>query len=154
MRIASSTEVAVPPATVFAFLIQRQNHWLLSGPKIELLELAESPEGHFGAQVLLRGPLRLRRHARTRIDTVREPWFLGGTVELGDHTTVHVGWHLRPANGNETRVVLSALPATLSRLDALLFLAGGTIWTRRLLASTLELLSNQLDPHRRSGRSR
>lgn len=45
MRIASSTVISVPPATVLAFLIEWQNHWLLSGPKIELLELAESPEG-------------------------------------------------------------------------------------------------------------
>jgi hypothetical protein len=144
-RITASRVVPAPPAEVFAFLAEWQNHRLLTGRSIRLLALAEDPDGRVQGLIQLRGPLGLRRVAQTTVATAREPSAIGGTARVGSRTFVHVDWEMHPAARGETHVVLSAAVATAGRLDSLLLLAGGKLWIRRLFAATLALLGRHVD---------
>jgi hypothetical protein len=73
---------------VFEFLAAPENHRLLAGRGIELLELGESDDGSIHGQIMIRGPLGMRRSARTRVLSSREPSFLSGTAPGGAGSTL------------------------------------------------------------------
>jgi hypothetical protein len=143
-RVAASSVVAAGPGMVFAFLVEPHNHRLLTGPKVRLLEIAEHPSGRIQGTVLIRGPLGIRRRARTRVLTAQDPECLSGVAELGDRTTVWVSWDLQASGSRDTEVILSAVASSLGSLDRILLFAGGKRWLRRLFAETLELLAAQM----------
>jgi hypothetical protein len=139
-RVAASSVVDAPPASVFAFLSDPRNHWLLAGPKVRVLEIADAPGSPIGGVMVIRGPAGIRRRARTRVVVSRDPSLLGGVAELGGSTTAWVAWDLRPSERGGTLVVLSAAVSSLGSLDRILLLAGGKRWIRGLFADTLERL--------------
>jgi hypothetical protein len=143
-RIAASTLVPEPRSLVFAFLADRNNHWQLAGRRIEPLEIGEDAKGQLSGVVAIRGPFGVRRKARTRIVTMREPRLLGGIAEIGGRTRAEVRWDLDELPGRGTRVVLSASVSSAGRLDRLLLGLGGRVWMERVFAGTLELLAGQL----------
>lgn len=145
IRIHTSKVVPVSPAATFAFLRQPQNHRRLATERIRLLELNVTEAGELsGALMLIRGPLGLRRLARTTLESAHEPAHLLGTAWVGAGTEVRVRWDLRPLAGDHTVVTLTATLISPAPLDRLLLLAGGRIWARRLFADTLERLAGQL----------
>jgi hypothetical protein len=144
LHIAASQVISAPPVVVFAFLAEPANHRLLAGRRVQLLELLDGSDGRIRGLVVIRGPLGLRRRARTRVISSSRPAFLAGAAQLGTHTIVQVRWDLQPFDSNRTRVLLSAGVTSVGSLDRLLLLAGGTAWIRHLFASTLELLADQV----------
>jgi hypothetical protein len=145
IRIASSTLVSAPRPLVFAFLADRDNHWHLAGRGIELLEIGEEADRRLSGLVLIRGPLGVRRRARTRVLDVREPALLGGVARVGRGTIAEVRWNLRDAAPSGTRVELSASVSAADRLDRALLALGGGFWMARLFDSTLSRLAERLD---------
>lgn len=133
------------PDEVFGFLVDLQNHWLLAGPFIEVLDL-EGPEGaHFGGRVRIHGPFGLRRTATTRVKGSEPPRRLFGTAEVGSRTEARVTWSLGEDGSEATRVRLEASVLRAGVLDRLFLALGGRLWLRRHFASTLEALSGQLN---------
>jgi hypothetical protein len=134
-RIEASGLVPVGRETVFAFLAELGNHWRLADRWIEVVSL----DGDSGGVVRMRGPLGLRRTARTRVLAARPPESLEGEAVLGA-TRARVCWRLEP-DGAGTRVTLSAEVLESGRLDRVLLAAGGRLWMRRRLGATLRRLS-------------
>lgn len=145
VRIIASSHVPAPRRLVFAFLADRNNHWHLAGRRIEPLEIEQDGAGQLSGLVVIRGPLGVRRRARTRVVEVREPMLLGGVAELGRRTAAVVRWDLGEVDGGAaTRVELSASVTAASPLDRLLLALGGRIWMEHVFATTLQLLAERL----------
>jgi hypothetical protein len=145
IHIAATSHVPASRRLVFAFLADRDNHWHLAGRRIEPLEIGQDAAGQLTGLVVVRGPLGMRRHARTRVVQVREPTLLGGVAELGRRTTAVVRWDLTEVTGGEaTRVELSASVTAASAGDRVLLALGGRAWMQHVFATTLELLAERL----------
>jgi hypothetical protein len=143
--IHTSRVVPVSPADTFAFLRRPENHRRLTTQRIQLLELNVTETGELsGALMVIHGPLGLRRLARTRLESTREPAQLLGTAWVGAGTQARVRWDLRPLADGHTVVTLTATFISPTLLDRLLLLAGGRLWAQRLFADTLERLAGQL----------
>jgi hypothetical protein len=145
IRIAASTHVPAPRSLVFAFLADRNNHWHLAGRSLEPLEIGQNGAGQLSGLVAIRGPLGIRRRARTRVITVDEPEVLAGVAELVGGTTADVCWELVDAGERGTLIELSATVTEASPLDGLLLALGGRVWMRRVFARTLELLARRVN---------
>jgi hypothetical protein len=80
-------EVPAARDDVFTFLAALPNHWTLANRWIEVVSLqtpAEAPRGSEpdGAVVRIRGPLGLRRTARTQVLSAEPPARICGRAEL------------------------------------------------------------------------
>lgn len=125
---------------MFAFLADPGNHWRLARERIEVIAVDSDGHGYMRGTVLLRGPLGVRRRARTAVVEVTPSRRLSGVASIGGRTRAEVTWSLAPAAGAATWVVLSADMLRLSRLDAILLAAGGRAWMRRLFSEVLVAL--------------
>jgi hypothetical protein len=144
--IAASGLVPAEREEVFAFLAELGNHWLVADRWIEVVSLDADGDG---GRVRVRGPLGLRRTARTRVEVVDPPAALEGTAVLGG-TVARVRWELRP-RGGATRVRLEARVERATALDRLLLAAGGRAWMRRRLAATVGGVAARCAAASRSG---
>ena len=125
--------VHAPPAELFAFLADLDEHWQLTDGAVERVGPNDG-----GAVVQIRGPFGLRRTATTRIDTAT-PRELTGTACVGADTVASVAWHLEPA-GAGTSVTLSVVVLRASAQDRLVLALGASAWLRGRLARALERL--------------
>jgi hypothetical protein len=141
IRIAASTHVSAPRPLVFAFLADRHNHWHLAGRSLEPLEIGQDRAGQLSGVVAIRGPLGIRRRARTRVVTVGEPEVLAGVAELVGGTTAEVCWELADGGERGTLVELSATVTAVTPRDRVLLALGGRVWMRRVFARTIDLLA-------------
>lgn len=130
-EIAAARFVAAPPATLFEFLADLENHWQLAGRFIEVVSLervtgdADAPA--IGGRVRMHGPFGLRRTAETRVVTAVPSTEMRGTARVGRRTHAEVRWDLRP-HAPGVRVELSAVVASADPLDRLLLAVGGRGW--------------------------
>ena len=159
MEISTRRTLPVGPEEAFAFLSRPDNHRRLATARVALRELDVTNHGELrGAAMMLRGPLWLRRPARTRVVSMRRPAHLAGTARVGSGTEVEVRWELVGAGpgagaGAGAEATVAVLTATVTRAaiaDRLLLAVGGRAWVRRLFAATLERLAAELceDPGR------
>ena len=138
---------AVPAAReeVFGFLAALPNHWALANRWIEVVSLrpaAAAPSESQGGMVRIKGPLGLRRTARTTVLSAQPPARMSGRAELPGGTRATVTWSLEDANPG-TRVRLTAEVEESSFLDRLMLALGGRAWMRRHFATVLESLATQ-----------
>ena len=139
--IEAAALVPAPQQDVFAFLSDLGNHWRLASRFVEVVELESTSGGDAPDRgvVRLRGPLGLRRTARTRVTAARPPRLMIGTADVADGTRARVSWTLAPRLG-QTRVRLSAEVDDARPLDRLLLALGGARWMRTRFAATLKRL--------------
>jgi hypothetical protein len=144
-RIAAERVVAAPPADVFDFLADLENHWLLADRFVEVLSLERPPGGGpaHGGDIRMRGPLGVGRTARTRVDRAQPPGSMAGTAFVGKRTEAHVLWTLTPV-ATGTLVRLEATVERAGRGDALLLAAGGRRWLERRFGSILATLAQRV----------
>lgn len=141
--ISASRLVRAERADVFAFLSDLENHWLIADRFVEVVELKGPPGARTGGRVLIRGPLGVRRTARTRVDFARPVEEMCGSAHIGDATSARVRWLLRE-DGGGTGVTLAANINRAGPLDRLLLALGGMAWMRGRFASTLAVLDARL----------
>jgi uncharacterized protein YndB with AHSA1/START domain len=145
-HIASAErDIAASADTLFTYLADLEQHWQLAGPSIEVVSL-ERPSGRGparGGVVCMRGPLGIRRAARTRVVEADPPTRLAGSAEVGSATLARVSWALRP-DGERTRVRLEATVEHASSLDRALLALGGRRWLERRFAAILETLERRV----------
>jgi hypothetical protein len=134
--------VPAPPGEVFAFLGDLENHWLLTGRRIQVLELNGPPGARSGGTVRLRGPLGLGRVARTTVVDTSPPAWMAGRAEIGGRTRGAVSWAIRAQNG-QSRVRLEATVEQAGILDRVILALGGRRWMQRVFLAALRRLSVQ-----------
>src|SRR4051794_17155353 len=135
--VYASGHLPAAPEDVYAFLADLDNHWRLIDRWAQIRDVA--PDG-MGATVRLRGPLGVRRTARTRVLAARPAHELVGEARVGPRTVGHVRWALRP-DGDGTFVELSATVPQAALLDRALLALGGRLWLRRRFATALRQLA-------------
>jgi Polyketide cyclase / dehydrase and lipid transport len=164
MEISARRALPVGPEEAFAFLSRPDNHHRLTTSGLQLRELHVTGDGELrGGLMVLRGPLWLRRPARTRVVSVRRPAHLAGTACVGSGTEVEVRWELDAVTGGAgaTVAILTATVTRLATTERVLLALGGRTWVRRLFAATLERLATELGtepgricpPRRREGQA-
>jgi hypothetical protein len=142
IEICARRPLPVGRDEAFAFLSRPHNHRRLVTDRIAIRELDVSSDGTLrGARMVLRGPLWLRRAARTRVVSFRSPAHLAGTARIGSGTEVKVRWDLERAGAGTTVAALSATVTRLALTERILLAVGGRAWVRRLFDATLERLA-------------
>jgi hypothetical protein len=136
--IAAHGLVPIGREAVFAFLAELDNHWLVADRWIEVVCLDDEGDG---GRVRIRGPLGLRRTARTQVRAAQPPARLEGRATLG-RTVARVQWELI-ARGEATLVRLEAHVLRAGLLDRLLLAAGGRAWLRRRFRVTIAGLARR-----------
>ena len=140
--------VPAPPAAVFGFLSELENHWKVADRFVDVLSLDGS-----GGVVRVSGPLGLRRTALTRVTAIEPPDRMEGTAEMGRHTRARVSWTLT-GRGDSTLVRLAATVERSSALDRLLLTLGGRAWLERRFASAVAKLALSFEERAAPARSR
>lgn len=128
-------------AAVFEFLADLDNHLLFHDRHIRIVQLDGDPGARQGGQLHLRGPLGLRRIARTEVLRRQPPHLMTGLARIGDRTVAHVHWALHPHTDEQTRVELTTTITSTSVVDRAMLGLGGRRWLRRRIAGTLATLA-------------
>lgn len=137
MRIEASGVVRATPEAVFRFLSQLENHWKLADRWIEVVELDDG-----SGRVRIRGPLGLRRTARTTVVDTEADHLIHGTAELSGGTVAKIAWHLNEdASGTSVRLVGQV--ERVAAADRMLLALGGERWLRHRFSRILETLARQ-----------
>ncbi len=138
--ISAEKLVPAPMEQVFAFLADLDDHWLLAGRFIEVVELEGAPGERRGGKVRIHGPLGVRRTAATAVEQVEPPTAIRGTASIGSITQAQVEWQLvEQASG--TRVGLSAEVLRATPLDSVVLALGGAWWLQRRFEEILAVLA-------------
>ena len=143
--ICATRLLPVDRAEVFGFLADLENHWRIADRFVDVVSLDGPPGARTGGQVRIRGPLGVRRTARTRVDAARPTEEMRGSAELGRGTSAEVRWSLRPRDDG-TAVTLTARIRHAGRADRLLLALGGLTWMRRRFDGALRALDDHLRP--------
>jgi len=151
IEISARRRLPVGPDEAFAFLSRPHNHRHLATARVSLGELEVTGDGQLhGARMVLRGPLWLRRRARTRVVSISRPAHLAGTARVGSGTVVEVRWDLERAGTRdagapaETSAALTARVTRLAAVERIALALGGRAWVRGLLEATLERLAAEV----------
>jgi hypothetical protein len=137
MTVVASRPVRASARAVYDFLERLPNHALITGGGLRLEGVAADGRG---ARISMRGPLGLRRTARTRVIVRRGPRAFGGTARVGRHTVAYVHWAIDAAGPDASLVTLSATVLRTGTLDRLLLAIGGRPWLARSFARAIVLL--------------
>jgi hypothetical protein len=143
--IVGTGQVGASPARVFAFLEDLENHRLLTGRAVAIEELDGPPGARTGSRVQLRGPLGIRRRARTRMLDSRAPRWMIGCAEIGRGTLALISWTIAE-DRTGSRVRLEAEIGRLGVFDRVLLALGGRRWMRRLFEESVTALAERLAP--------
>lgn len=136
---ATPTRAAAP--AVYDFLERLSNHALITGSGLRLQGVADDGRG---ARIALRGPLGIRRTARTCVTCLRRPRHFGGTAAVGRHTVAYVHWTI-DRTGSGSLVTLSATILRAGPLDRLLLVLGGRRWLTRSFQRAVMLLGTAVE---------
>jgi uncharacterized protein YndB with AHSA1/START domain len=136
--ISATTVVPASPEAVFRFLSRLENHWRLADRWIEVVELNDG-----SGRVRIRGPLGLKRTARTTVVDATPDHVIHGTAELSGGTVARIAWDLREDAGG-TAVRLSGEIERAAPLDRVLLALGGAAWMRGRFERILARLAEQL----------
>jgi Polyketide cyclase / dehydrase and lipid transport len=128
--VTSAVFTPAPAHAVYRFLESLANHALIMDHRLRLNGVA--PGGQ-GARIAIRGPLGLRRTARTVITRLEPPSRFEGTASVGRRTLAHVQWRIHGTEAGSD-VTLTAVIVHVGRLDRYLLRLGG----RRLLARSFD----------------
>jgi hypothetical protein len=141
---SAERDIAAPADTLFAYLADLERHWELADRFIEVVSLERPSDGGpaRGGVVRMRGPLGIRRAARTRVVEADSPTRLAGSAEVGS-TTARVSWTLQP-DGDHTRMRLEAMVEHASPLDRAVLALGGRRWPERRFAAILATLEHRV----------
>lgn len=139
--VTATTPTRAPASAVYDFLERLSNHALITGSGLRLEAVATDGKG---ARIALRGPLGIRRTARTCVTRLRRPRHFGGTAAVGRHTVAYVHWSIDQA-GSGAVVTLSATILRAGPLDRLLLVLGGRRWLAHSFERAVILLGAAVD---------
>jgi carbon monoxide dehydrogenase subunit G len=148
MRTAAAETVGAPPEAVYAFLERLENHWRLTSGFVTVDRLAPD-----GGRIVLRGPLGVRKRARTELRRCEppagdRPGVVAGTATDDAGTTARVEWRIAAAPEG-SRVELATTIDDARGLDRVWLALGAGWWIRRGLGRSLRELEQALEAQRR-----
>lgn len=136
--------VAGSAGDVFAFLADLSNHWRLTGPYVEVADVAHDSRGRaLGAQIRIRGPFSPNAPLVTTLDELAPERRISGTARLPTGVRWRITWELKQVH-NATRVVLSSRPDQRRVVDRLVHRFGGRLWWQRRFDAVLHRLATIL----------
>jgi hypothetical protein len=135
--VTAEVSTPAPAHAVYRFLESLANHALIMDRRLRLNRVAA---GGRGARIAIRGPLGVRRTARTVVTRLEPPSRFGGTAAVGRRTFAHVQWRIH-ATAAGSDVTLTAVIVRAGRLDRLLLRLGGRWWLARSFDRAVELLA-------------
>ena len=135
--VTSALVMRAPVHVVYAFLARLPNHGLITGRRLRLESVTADGTR---ARIAMRGPLGIRRTARTRVTDLHPPRGFGGTAAVGRRTEAYVHWTIERA-GAGSLVTLTATIFRAGTLDRLLLTLGGRRWLSRSFDHALALLA-------------
>lgn len=118
-----------------------ESHWLIADCFVDVVDLEGPPGARTGGRVRIRGPLGVRRTARTRVDFAHPVEEMGGSADFGAVTSAEVRWVLQP-HERGTAVTLGANIRRAGLRDRMLLGLGGIAWMRRRFDGTLRALES------------
>jgi hypothetical protein len=141
-RIDARRQIAATRQDLNHFLADLENHARLSPRSVEVLSRQSRKDGVAHATVLLRGPLGIRRCARTELLPVPvEATSIRGRAQIGNRTAASVAWTIKACGPGRSEVALCARVEDAAPLDRLLLLLGGRRWLARHFQAALARLS-------------
>lgn len=135
--VTSTMLMRAPADAVYAFLARLPNHGLITGRRLRLEDVTADGTG---ARIAMRGPLGIRRTARTRVTDLHPPRGFGGTAAVGRRTEAYVHWSIERARTGSI-VTLTATILWAGAMDRLLLTLGGRRWLARSFDRALALLA-------------
>jgi Polyketide cyclase / dehydrase and lipid transport len=135
--VTSALLMRAPAQVVYAFLSRLPNHGLITGRRLRLESVTADGTG---ARIAMRGPLGIRRTARTRVTDLQPPRGFGGTAAVGRRTEAYVQWTIERA-GTGSLVTLTATILRAGAVDRLLLALGGRHWLAHSFDRALALLA-------------
>jgi hypothetical protein len=135
--VVARVELALPRERIYERLADLRRHWALAGRWVAPLAVHDD-----GAVVRLRGPLGVRRTARTSLDARVVPSRIAGTARVGA-TVAEISWTLDAIGPCSTAVTLRADLARTAAIDRLVLALGGRRWLRARFAATLRALARE-----------
>ena len=139
--VAAALPLKARPQAIYDFLQRLPNHALIGGRGLRLDGVADDGRA---ALITLRGPLGIRRTARTTVTNLRPPGRFGGTALVGKRTMAQVNWTIERA-GTGSFVTLSATIVRAGPMDRLLLALGGRWWVARSFRHAIALLGAAVD---------
>jgi hypothetical protein len=139
--VAATAPISAPARAVYDFLERLPNHALITGSGLRLEGVTADGRG---ARIALRGPLGIRRTARTCVTRLHRPRHFGGTAEVGRRTVAYVHWTIDHAETGSL-VTLTATILRAGPLDRLLLALGGRRWLARSFERAIALLGTAVE---------
>jgi hypothetical protein len=139
--VTSALAMRAPAHVVYAFLARLPNHGLITGSRLRLESVTADGTS---ARIAMRGPLGIRRTARTCVTDVHPPRGFGGTAAVGRRTEAYVLWTIERA-GTGSLVTLTATIFRAGALDRLLLTLGGRRWLAHSFDRALTLLAAAME---------
>ena len=96
MSLAARATIDAAPAEVFELLGDLDRHRDLADHGMRILELDGAPGRRTGGLVELRGPVGLKRLARTSVGGAEPPFRLWGTAQTPEGASALIEWRVRP----------------------------------------------------------
>jgi carbon monoxide dehydrogenase subunit G len=140
--IDARRQITATQQEVFQFLQDLENHARLSPASVEVLSHHCGSDGVAHATVLLRGPLGIRRFARTELLPVAGgATSIRGRARIGTRTVASVAWTIQASGPGSSEVALCATVEDAAPLDRLLLRLGGRRWLAGHFVAALTRLS-------------
>jgi hypothetical protein len=142
--ISATAVLAAPAAEVFEFLAELRNHYRLASRFVDVDEIDPERSTPEDGRIVLRGPLGLRRVARTKLVSTKPPdgsraGAVEGLAAVETGSAARIAWRLEP-RGDRTAVTLEAHVERAQGVDRLLLVLGARPWLRRILRHSLARL--------------
>jgi uncharacterized protein YndB with AHSA1/START domain len=146
ITISAAARIRADAAAVFEFLAAPDNHRRLQVAGIRLLTLDDGAADLLsGGEIVLEGPVGIRRVAHTRVTLSQPPYRLAGAARLDSGTEAHVSWTLRPSGDGAVDVELTAVLGPIAVADRPTLALGGRRWVRGRFERTLRRVAAELE---------
>ncbi len=143
VSVAAGATIDARAEDVFDVLGDLDRHRDLADDGLQILDLEGARGRRTGGLVELRGPVGLKRLARTSVGGAEPPFRLWGTARTTDGACALMEWRVKP-EGERTHVEvqLDVRPRTWS--DRTLLSLGGRAWLRNRLDAALDRLAQSV----------
>lgn len=143
--IVARRQISARSAEVVRFLDDLENHARLAPGSVEVLSLERGNDAAAHAVVRLRGPLGIRRTARTELLPIsRGSRSIHGRASIGSRTSATIVWTITACGRGNSDVTLYARVEHAAPFDRLLLRVGAARWLSGHFATALAHLSDEL----------
>lgn len=145
VSVEARATIAAPAGDIFGLLADLDRHRDLTDRGMRILALHGPAAHRTGGLVELRGPMGVRRVARTRVQGAEPHSRLWGTAVTRDGAQATLQWRVQP-DGERTHVEVRLDVQAAGWRDRLLLHLGGRAWLWSRLRAALDRLAQITQP--------